>query len=88
MIAAIAFGRRRTSTSELIGAVMNVLLGVVCLMCGLSGALVFVGTTSSLPFIVLGGVLLLLGGVRLWRFAASARKRSQETAEEPPADEE
>jgi hypothetical protein len=65
-----AGGRGRTRTSELAGAVMNLLLGVICLFCGLSGKLVFVGTSSSVPFTVVGGVLVAVGGFRLWRWIA------------------
>lgn len=64
----LAGGKGRSRSSELAGAVMNVLLGAICLFCGLSGALSFVGTTSGVPFTVLGAVLAALGALRLWRW--------------------
>lgn len=68
-----AGGRGRTRAGELAGAVMNLLLGAVCLFCGLSGKLLFVGTTSSLPFTIVGAVLAVVGGLRLWRWIARSR---------------
>ena len=84
MIGALFVARGTARTAELAGAIMNLFLGAVCLMCGLSGALVFVGTTSGLPFSILGGALVLLGGVRAWRWNA---RRLRQTAIERGAGE-
>jgi hypothetical protein len=70
--------RRR---AELIGACANVILGSVCLACGLSGTLLFLGFDSSWPFVALGGFLVVVGGLRLWRWWAHRRDDSQEVAE-------
>jgi hypothetical protein len=62
--------RRR---AELMGASANILLGAVCLWCGLSGSLLFVGIDSSWPFTALGAFLAVVGGLRLWRWWAHRR---------------
>jgi type VI protein secretion system component VasK len=63
------------------GASANILLGAFCLACGLSGTLLFLGLDSSWPFTALGGFLVVVGGLRIWRWWASRRAAAQETAE-------
>ena len=59
--------RRR---AELVGATANLLLGAVCLWSGLSGKLLFLGYEASWPFTALGAFLVVVGGLRLWRWWA------------------
>ena len=57
--------RRR---AELLGAAANLLLGAVCLMCGLSKTLVFLGSSASWPFTAIGAFLVVVGGLRVARW--------------------
>jgi hypothetical protein len=65
--------RRSRRRAELVGAAANLLLGAFCMMCGLSGRLLFVGSNSSVPFTIIGGVLVAVGGLRVWRWWAHRR---------------
>jgi hypothetical protein len=63
------------------GASANILLGAVCLGCGLSGTLLFIGIGSSWPFTALGSFLVVVGGLRIWRWWVGRRVAAQEAAE-------
>ena len=45
--------------------IINIVIGVVMIVGGLSGKLVFRGTNSGVPLAVLGGVLVALGLYRM-----------------------
>ena len=45
--------------------IINIIIGLVMVIGGLSGALVMRGTNSSLAIVAIGGVLIALGGFRL-----------------------
>lgn len=74
---------RSRQRSELMGATANVLVGAVCLGCGLSGALLFMGFGESWPFTALGGFLIGVGGLRLWRWWARRRADARKEADAP-----
>ena len=49
------------------GGIINIIIGLVLLVGGLSGQLVFRGTDSGPLLAVLGAGLILYGGYRFWR---------------------
>jgi hypothetical protein len=50
--------------------ILNIIVGIVFMIGGMSGKLVMIGTDSGVGLAVVGGVLLVLG---LFRLANSAR---------------
>ena len=45
--------------------IINIILGLIMLIGGLSGKLVLIGTNSGWALAAIGGVLILIGGFRL-----------------------
>jgi len=63
------------------GGVLNLCLGAVCMACGISGKLLFMGFDSSWPFTVLGAVFAVVGGFRLWRWWMRVRADAKKAVE-------
>jgi hypothetical protein len=49
------------------GAIRTIIIGAACIVGGLSGQLVFIGTSSSEALIPIGAVLIVLGVIQLVR---------------------
>lgn len=47
--------------------IINIVIGVVFIIGGLTGKMVFIGTQSGTALVVVGGVIILLGIFRLSR---------------------
>lgn len=47
------------------GAVINIVLGLIMLIGGLSGRMVLIGTSSGMALAVFGAILIAWGGYRL-----------------------
>lgn len=58
---------RGRAQSELFGGILNIGVGAVCLAGGASGAVHLIGTDTGVPLVIVGGVLIAVGGLRLWR---------------------
>ena len=61
------------------GGIINIVIGIVCIVGGLSGRLALIGTDSGAPLTVAGALLIVVGAYRLYR----AKKSSGSTAEKP-----
>jgi hypothetical protein len=53
--------------AQMIGGILNIVVGLVCIAGGLSGKLVLPGTNSSIPLIVIGTAVAGYGVFRLIR---------------------
>ena len=47
------------------GGILNIIIGIVCIVGGLTGKLELIGTHSGTPLAVLGAVLVIWGVVRI-----------------------
>ena len=65
------------------GGILNVLMGVFCLVCGLCDFAQLIGTKTGTPLAILGAVLVVLGSYRLWRWWRR-RQRALERARSEP----
>jgi len=54
------------------GGIINIVIGLVLIIGGLSGGLVFRGTNSGILLALVGAVITVLGVVRLMRTKASS----------------
>jgi len=61
------------------GGILNVVIGLVCIVGGLTGHLRLVGTDSGPLLAGIGAVLVLWGGYRIYR----SRKRSSGKGQTP-----
>jgi hypothetical protein len=78
------------------GGILNLAVGVACVVGGLSGKVRLIGTESATPLFVLGGFLVGIGALRTWRWRVRARRAAERAAEraeeeffaaeEPPPD--
>jgi hypothetical protein len=57
----------------MIGGILNIVVGLVCIAGGLSGRLALLGTKSSIPLIVIGAAV---AGYGVWRIIRERRDRS------------
>ena len=73
--------RRGRRSAEVFGGVLNLLVGAACLAGGLSGAIRLLGTGSGTPLVILGAVLVVVGGLRVWRWWVHRSADAAEAAE-------